>query len=321
MDLATLPAGIRAILDADVANPSLTEGQTEELVAAAGGDTPAQTGQEAGSSSTSQHTHAPPLLLTNLSPQQILMGNLSSKNQDDTATGDAGQSLSPENLQQPQEATAAPLEIQNPVRILKRIRPQKVTPQKTPPENSEFPYNPVPEPSTLMIPPAGSSVQKWNKAKAAIPKSKPRRPPPQQGEKGKKIMDSSKTGQKPKKGVPILIPPKPVMFKKMAQNKPGGASKQAKNKQAAQRAAEVIKGPDGFFQVAVQYGLCKDLAEGLGLKPTDVTEALELDNQQRKQGLPVQSDPMDLEIDEEGLDLEFDSDEDLLSDEEGPAQA
>lgn len=208
MDLATLPAEIRAILDGEVAKPSLTEGQTEELAAATVGDTPSQTGQEAGSSS--QHTHELPHLLTNLSPQQILIGNLSSKNQDNTAMGDAGQSLSPENLQQPQEATAVPLEIQNPVHILKQIRPQKVTPQKTPPETSEFPCNPVPEPSTLMIPPAGSSGQKMNKAKAVIPTSKPRRPPPQQGDKGKKIVDSSKTGQKPKKGIPILIPPSGV---------------------------------------------------------------------------------------------------------------
>ena len=138
-------------------------------------------------------------------------------------------------------------------------------------------------------------------------------------DKGKKIIESNRPAQKAKKGATILIPPKSVLFKKLAHQKGVGGAKQTKNKQAAQRAAEIVKGPDGFFEVAVQYGLCKDLADGIGLKPNDVTDILRMDNQQRKEVLLESMGQKNMELEEEGLELDFASDEDLLSDEE-PAQ-
>lgn len=141
----------------------------------------------------------------------------------------------------------------------------------------------------------------------------------EQKEKGKQIVNSDGLAQKSRKGVPILIPPKPVLFKKLAQQKFTDRPKSGKNRQATQRAAQLVKGPDGFFEVAVHYSHCKDLADVLGLMPKDVEDVLMQDNLQRKEGPQVESGPIDEEMDEEGLDLEFESDEDLLSDEE-PAQ-
>lgn len=137
-----------------------------------------------------------------------------------------------------------------------------------------------------------------------------------QTDKGKQVYEGAKQAQKPKKGVPMLIPPKLVLFKKLAQQKFTGGPKQVKNKQPTTRATEIIKGPDGFFEVAVQYGICKDLAEGTGLKVQDVTNMLEVDNQESKFKYFEEMAARDMEVEEEGLDLDFESDEDLLSDED-----
>lgn len=203
-----------------------------------------------------------------------------------------------------------PQKIQPQVHILKRQQPQMVI--------SEDPasLSSVPEASILMIPCMEDKDKKKEKAKSRIPRGEPRVVLAPNTDKGKKVIDSSRPAQKPKKGVPLLIPPKPVLFKKLAQQKFTGGPKQAKNKQAAKMAAEVVKGPDGFFEVSVQYSHCKNLADAIGLKSTDVTEILKLDNLQCKIDPMVHVDPKSIQLEEEGLDLNFDSDEDLLSDEE-----
>lgn len=60
------------------------------------------------------------------------------------------------------------------------------------------------------------------------PKKRTRAILAEQKEKDKQIVNSDGLAQKSKKGVPILIPPKPVLFKKLAQQKFTGGPKNAK---------------------------------------------------------------------------------------------
>lgn len=104
--------------------------------------------------------------------------------------------------------------------------------------------------------------------------------------------------------VNLQITPKQTSFKHT------NCSKQAKRKVSAQRAA-INLNPEGFYEVAVQYDLCADLGKGCGLKDTDVAQALTEDNIQRREnpahGFEQQG--------QEGPSIEFDTDEDLMSEE------
>lgn len=139
--------------------------------------------------------------------------------------------------------------------------------------------------------------------------------PPSQKDKGKAVTQAvPKPTPKPKKGNPILIPPKPVLFKKIAQQQFTGRNKQ-KPKQA-QRVAEVKLGQGGFYEVKVQYGHKEELAAACGLTTALVSEALREDNSQRIEEVPNGPVEGNMDLDSEGLDLNFDSEEELVSEED-----
>lgn len=117
----------------------------------------------------------------------------------------------------------------------------------------------------------------------------------------------------PKKGNPILIPPKPVLFKKIVQQQFTGLSKPKKQ---TQKLAEVNLGPEGFYEVSVQYGHREDLAHGCGLQTDMVNEALTEDNLHRRIEQSPGPSEKNMEVDSKGLDLSFDFDEELGSDED-----
>lgn len=73
--------------------------------------------------------------------------------------------------------------------------------------------------------------------------------------------------------------------------------------------------PSGFYEVAVQYDLCMELGKGYGLNTTDITRAIEDDNAQRREAIlnPMQENNPE---DHQGPSIDFESDEDLLSEEE-----
>lgn len=108
--------------------------------------------------------------------------------------------------------------------------------------------------------------------------------------------------------VNLQVAPKQAPFKHT--NRP----KQSKKKEPDNR-AQVNFNPSGFYEVTVQYDLCSELGLGCGLKPDDVSQALDADNAQRCAALsnPIQGNEHAIQ---EGPSIEFDSDEDLLSDEE-----
>lgn len=140
--------------------------------------------------------------------------------------------------------------------------------------------------------------------------------PPSQKDKGKAVTQAvPKPTPRPKKGNPVLIPPKPVLFKKIAQQQFTGRIKQ-KPKQAQRAAAEVKLGQGGFYEVKVQYGHKEELAAACGLSTALVSEALREDNSQRREELPNGPAEGNMDLDSEGLDLDFDSEEELVSEED-----
>lgn len=329
MDISSLPEEIRGFLEGSssstvvsmsavdqlgslIPNPKLPEKQAEQLVVQ-----PAQ-GHEAGYPTLTQ---SDPLQLTLPCQPQTIQCTAQLVNPAQAE----GTSTIPVTGHHPKDnasfipntAGEKPQRIPSPIRILKHRLPQTDTSDDV---DLHSPCDAIPEKSEQTLPQQVLGGQKKNEAKVQIPREKPRVGAATREDKGKKIIENNKQAQRPKKGAPILIPPKSVLFKKLAQQRGMGGVKQNKSKQAAQRAAEIIKSPDGFYEVAVQYGLCKDLADGIGLKPNEVTEILSMDNQQRKEDPLQATGHKDMELDEEGLELDFESDEDLLSDEE-PAQA
>lgn len=109
----------------------------------------------------------------------------------------------------------------------------------------------------------------------------------------------------------LQIPPKQAQFKTTSR------PKQAKGKGVAQRAG-INLSPEGFYEVEVEYDHCAEISRGCGIQPTDVFKALDEDNLQRRL-IPL--DPIDEEDTsqgsrQEGPVLEFDSDEDGMSEEE-----
>lgn len=156
----------------------------------------------------------------------------------------------------------------------------------------------------------------WTRVAAEVDKDKAKSATIQaHKDKGKATVQStSKPAQKPKKGNPILIPPKPVLFKKMAQQQFTGRNK-PKAKQA-QKLAEVNLGQEGFYEVKVQYAHKENLAAGCGLQTYMVIEALNEDNLQRRVEMPSGSAIGNMDLDNEGLDLNFDSEEELGSEED-----
>lgn len=129
--------------------------------------------------------------------------------------------------------------------------------------------------------------------------------PPLPKQKG--VVNRPGTAQ-PKMGrlVNLQITPRQTSFKHT--NRP----KQPKRKVSAQRAA-ISLNPEGFYEVAVQYDLCADLGKGCGLKDTDVAQALTEDNIQRRDFNPGHGFEQQ---GHEGPSIEFDTDEDPMSEEE-----
>lgn len=118
--------------------------------------------------------------------------------------------------------------------------------------------------------------------------------------------------QKPKAG-PTLS--KHITFKRMAQSTRSRGQKTTNGQRA-----EVKLHGDGFYEVAVQYGLCKDLGSGCGFKTGEVMQALNEDNQSRKDTMGRAHEGLeDMDLtgsflsDQERLDLSVDSEEDLES--------
>lgn len=123
----------------------------------------------------------------------------------------------------------------------------------------------------------------------AKPKKAPNRPVPQ-----------------PRMGrlVNLHLPSKQASFKHT------NRAKHPKQKDHSNR-AELNLNSSGFYEVAVQYDLCSELGQGCGLKALDVSQALYDDNLQR-----MESQGEDPSQDHDGPVLDFESEEDLMSDEE-----
>lgn len=144
-------------------------------------------------------------------------------------------------------------------------------------------------------------------------------------DKKEKFTSGKQAQQKPNKGVQFAKPPKHVQFKKAAQQSVARA-RQAKNKEAQK--AQIELNQDGFYEVSIQYGHCSAIGQGCGLNEKEVEVALQEDNLQRREAQTQLSDEMqqmdnemdndggDFSQDLEGVDLSFDSGEDLEAEED-----
>lgn len=318
LDSSALPEEIRAILQETGPNPTISMAGVEQLASLPRTAEPLTlTNSETGETSHPHPLRDPSHNLTQFVTQPIQQDTIPfpPETTEVPQLHEAGQIFSTNAGASELDFPEMPQRIPTQVQILKRQPPRTVQLDSSPARRDRS----VPEASVQRINCGNVRRQIKNRDKPVGPKNRTRAVPADHKEKGKQTVNADGPAQKSRKGVPVLIPPKPVLFKKLAQQKFTGGPKNTKNKQAAQRAAELVKGPDGFFEVAVHYSHCQDLADGLGLKPGDVEEVLMLDNLQRKEGPQADSGSADVEMDEEGLDMEFESDEDVLSDDE-PAQ-
>lgn len=107
--------------------------------------------------------------------------------------------------------------------------------------------------------------------------------------------------------VNLHIPPKPLAFKSAV-----GRSRVNRAKDLTHR-VELNLSSDGFYEVAVRYDHCENIAKGCGVNPVEVTQALFDDNLQRHSSEMSLGDPDPLT---EGPNISFESEEELGSEEE-----
>lgn len=117
-----------------------------------------------------------------------------------------------------------------------------------------------------------------------------------------------RTSQQPKIGrvINLQIPSRPV-FKSAV-----GRAQQRRAKDTSSR-AKVNLSSDGFYEVAVRYDHCQNIAVGCGVQTDQVAQALFQDNEQRCSAARSEEDP---DQDMEGPNISFGSEEDMGSDEE-----
>ena len=104
-----------------------------------------------------------------------------------------------------------------------------------------------------------------------------------------------------------VIQPKPANFKKPLQTSTRGRPKRSGSRTQAQteELAQAELNKEGFYEVRVQYSHSSRLAKGCGFTVDDVDQALNEDNQQRREEVEKNRE---MDTEDEGPDLSYDAD-------------
>lgn len=93
-----------------------------------------------------------------------------------------------------------------------------------------------------------------------------------------------------------------------------GKGESSKKVQQAHNPAQILNF-DGLIEIQVEYDHCSRLAHGLGFRTAQIIEALEADNQDRREQRPASHmDPENSELGEPQPDCEIEPEEELGSD-------
>lgn len=305
IDPALLPATIQRILNGNTDSREITIAQSEEMVSLMNlGDTPvSQPNNEAGQSMHAE-TFSKEItpLVTEVVPQNMEKENNTRIPPQRIQPASPIQILrrSPPNILEPtseqmRQATCIEQQQHRDQRI--RTAPKRQTASL---DNSEASKG-----KNVAIGPKANGAKRAHLADNAGPstKQKPYLPKPKRG-----VNMPGKAQPKMGRLVNLQIASKPAPFKHSSR------PKQNRQKDQASR-TEVNLNPNGFYEVAVQYDLCMDLGKGYGLNKSDISQAIDDDNAQRcvNNLNPVQESESQ---NQEGPTIDFQSDEDLMSEEE-----